>query len=284
MEKKTFPLGAEDAGVYKPTLTVDVSNTECNASAPNSSATPKTLPTPHTSTNIFIAGLPSSWNESVLRERYSEFGEIVSTKVVPSRHFGFVMFRRPDSAHKAINATHLTKPMESTSNILHVSIAMHDEGVDEIPNERIFVRGLPQWATKEHLRQRFSTFGTIVDCAVLMNPLGQCKGSGFVHFSSVDEATSALKDSKSLRIEGCDNTLEVKFSETREVRQQRQERNRHRQRNWGTTPKYYGSEKSPFPGGVVGGSGSGSVGAFGLQSAVNPSFILDPYLNFSAPP
>lgn len=54
------------------------------------------------------------------------------------------MFRKPEAAHAAINATHLTRPLPDCPTLLHVSIAMHDEGVDDIPNERIFVRGLPQ--------------------------------------------------------------------------------------------------------------------------------------------
>lgn len=68
----------------------------------------------------------------------------MSTKVVPNRHFGFVMFRKAEAAHAAINSTHLTRPLPDCPTLLHVSIAMHDEGVDDLPNERIFVRGLPQ--------------------------------------------------------------------------------------------------------------------------------------------
>ncbi|KEG11445.1 putative RNA-binding protein [Trypanosoma grayi] len=228
---------------YKPLLHVDV-NVELLEENDNSTGTtPQASLTPHVPTNIFVAGVPPSWDENDLRQKFQEFGEIISTKIVRRRHFAFVMFRKPESAHAAINATHLTHPMSNSPVLLHVSIAMHDEGVDDVPNDRIFIRGLPQWATKEHLKQCFSPFGNIVESAVLMNPLGQCKGSGFVQFSSIEEARAAIDARKTIRIENWDTELEVKFSETAEVRQQRQERNKNRQKH---SPKYR-QHPSPYP-------------------------------------
>jgi RNA recognition motif-containing protein len=246
--------GAETAG-YKPSLTVDVSANDATREDPPNygSASPQKAVTPHVSTNIFVAGIPSSWDDDALRDRYKEFGEIVSTKVVKNRHFGFVMFRKADSAHAAINATHLTQPAPNCTTVLHVSIAMHDEGLDDQPNDRLFIRGLPQWATKEHLRQMFQPFGNITECAVLMNPLGQCKGSGFVQFSSQQEATAAINARDSISMDDWPHQLEVKYSESTEVRQMRQERNRNRQRHWIPSPQYRSgntpsSLTSPYPG------------------------------------
>ncbi|KAG5491870.1 hypothetical protein JIQ42_01779 [Leishmania sp. Namibia] len=235
------PKGAAMGG-YKPSLRVDIGsadNSKDESSNATGSSSQKPL-TPHVSTNIFVAGIPSTWDDDALRERYREFGEIVSTKVVKNRHFGFVMFRKADSAHAAINATHLTQPTPNCANVLHVSIAMHDEGLDDQPNDRLFIRGLPQWATKEHLRQMFSPYGVIKECAVLMNPLGQCKGSGFVQFSSQQEATAAIKARDSISMDNWPHQLEVKYSESAEVRQMRQERNRNRQRHWLPSPQYRG--------------------------------------------
>ncbi|ESL06804.1 RNA-binding protein [Trypanosoma rangeli SC58] len=223
------------AEVYRPLLRVDVTAELPEDNETSTGTTPMTSLTPHVSTNIFVAGVPPSWNENDLRKKFQEFGEIISTRIVKQRHFAFVMFRRPESAHAAINATHLTHPTANSPTLLYVSIAMHDEGVDEIPNDRIFIRGLPQWANKDHLRQCFSRFGTIVESAVLMNPLGQCKGSGFVQFSSIEEATAAIEAREAIRIENWDTGLEIKYSETDEVRQQRQERNKKRQKH---SPKY----------------------------------------------
>ncbi|KAG5494172.1 hypothetical protein JKF63_02007 [Porcisia hertigi] len=244
-----------ETGAYKPLLQVDIGSAD-NAKEESANITgcsPQKAVTPHVSTNIFVAGIPATWDEDALRERYKDFGEIVSTKVVQNRHFGFVMFRKADSAHAAINATHLTQPTPNSVNVLHVSIAMHDEGLDDQPNDRLFIRGLPQWTTKEHLRQMFSPYGVITECAVLMNPLGQCKGSGFVQFSSQQEASAAIKARDSISMDDWPHQLEVKYSESAEVRQMRQERNRNRQRHWLPSPPYRAgntssSLPSPYPG------------------------------------
>lgn len=248
-------MGA-DGGGYRPSLRVDIGSADSSKdeSGIARGASPQKALTPHVSTNIFVAGVPSSWDEEALRDRYKEFGEIVSTKVVKNRHFGFVMFRKADSAHAAINATHLTQPTPNCTTVLHVSIAMHDEGLDDQPNDRLFIRGLPQWATKEHLRQLFSPFGVITECAVLMNPLGQCKGSGFVQFATQQEATAAIQARDTICMDDWPHQLEVKYSESAEVRQLRQERNRNRQRHWLPSPQYRpptatpSALPSPYPG------------------------------------
>lgn len=254
--------------VYKPSLTVDVAAAEGNATHP-SATSPQPTKTPHVATNIFVAGLPTQWGDDELREHYKAFGDILSTKVVKSKHFGFVMFRTAEAAHKAINETHLSQPTPTCPTVLHVSIAMHDEGVDEVASNRVFVRGLPQWATKGHLQLCFSAFGTVLGCAVLMNPLGQCKGSGFVQFSSVEEATAAVNAKEKVRMENWDSPLDVKFSETLEVRQQRQERNRNRQRSSANTPKHRGFSAGEGGGGLSpGAAGPLSVGRGGAEGGL----------------
>lgn len=187
--------------------------------------------TPHAPTNIFVAGIPSTWDDKKLRERFAEYGEIMSTKVVANRHFGFVMFRHANEAQNAIQATHLTKPAANSPTLLHVSIAMHDEGVDDMPNERIFIRGLPPWATRDIVRQAFAAHGAIVECTVLLNSSGQCKGAAFVQYASIDDAQRVIDNARLVKIENWDFELEVKFSETQVVRQMRLQRNRERMKS-----------------------------------------------------
>jgi RNA recognition motif-containing protein len=184
----------------------------------------------HQSTNIFVAGVPSLWDDKKLKERFQEFGEIVSVRMVPNRHFGFVMFKTHAAAMAAIAGAHQSRPTPTCSAFMHVTLSMHDEGVDDAPNERLFIRGLPEWATQVHLRNAFSTFGTIVDVSLLLNNAGHCKGAGFVQFSSTEEATAAMNGCHSARIENFDFDLEIKYSESPEVHLQRQERNRERYR------------------------------------------------------
>lgn len=205
-------------------------------------------PTSHSPTNIFVARLPPWWTKETLKDKFKGFGEILSTKVVPDRHYGFVMFKKPEEAYAAIKHTDSTLPYPNSSVPIHVSIAMHDEGIEGFPNPRLFIRGLPQWATKDHLSQTFSPFGEIVHCELLVDSHACCKGSGFIQFTSTEEATRALEAKESLRLPQWPFPLEIKFSETQETHQKRQNRNRLRQKNSSlTSPSYSHSYVVPNP-------------------------------------
>lgn len=228
---------------YVPSLTVDIPETSQVQSGQPGGVSP--VPTPHVSTNVFVARVPPSWTKETLVEHFKCFGEILSAKVEPSRHFGFVMFKKAESAHAAINAMHDTRPEPNSPVTLHVSIAMHDESIDDLPNPRLFVRGLPQWTTKEHLEKSFSPFGLVRKTEVLVNPQGQCKGSGFVQFSTTEEAKSAISSAASIKIDNWEGELEIKYSETAEARKLRQERNRQRHRWWNNSLVHTGTPASP---------------------------------------
>lgn len=229
---------------YVPSLSVDVTAPHCQPSLQHLEAegsqdglrgregsSSSLLSSPsHASSNIFVARIPPWWTEEILFEKFKVFGEIVSTKIVRDRHYGFVMFQKPESAYAAISQTDNTRPYANSSTSLHVSIAMHDEGMEEVPNPRLFIRGLPPWTTEEHLTHLFSPFGGICECEVLVDYQGKCKGCGFVHFSSTEEATKALGSREVLRLPGWPSPLEIKYSETPKTRQQRQNRNRMRQK------------------------------------------------------
>lgn len=239
-----FSLDA-DMSALRPSfsLTVDVSDAYDD---PDDLRTPSALletpgmtPTPqparasiHTSTNIFIACLPSTWDEAKLRTSFGAYGEILSVKLEPRRHFAFVMYRTAAEASCAIATAH-NKPCDNSprSGVLHVSIAMHDEGADHLPNPRIFIRGLPPDSTKKQLLTAYGVFGTVVDAHFLTTPDNQSKGVAFVSFQSTEEAAAALAASdKPMTIGDRQVQLSVKYSETASVRQQRSERNKVRQR------------------------------------------------------
>ena len=111
-----------------------------------------------------------------------------------------------------------------------MSVAMHDEGVDDVPNPRLFIRGLPQDTSKEALLKTFERFGKIVDTNLLMTPDNLCKGVAFITYSTIEEATAAIDEcQRPVLIKQQDVLLSVKYSETQQVRRQRNERNKARQ-------------------------------------------------------
>lgn len=133
---------------------------------------------------------------------FAPYGEIISAKVSRdlatgnSKHYGFVQFKRAQSAAAAIanlNGRNLTP-----TNRLHVSVAKHDETRHSGECDRLYVRNLPLWVTRDHLKGVFSEHGTVIEANVLGN---KNRGSGaavqltvgFVRMSTVDEAKNCIR-------------------------------------------------------------------------------------------
>jgi RNA recognition motif-containing protein len=191
------------------------------------------------STNIFVAGLPSAWDEKALLKVLSTFGEIVSIRVVPERRFAFAQFREPQAAQVCISKLHESRVGPEPGTVLHVTSSMHAETADEGPNERLFFRGLPPFATADSLKDIGSRFGHVVDATVVVYQDGRCKGTGFMCFDSVETATACMHSLDGqvipLRIRRDDGSevimhcnLIVKYSETAQSHAARQRRNKER--------------------------------------------------------
>lgn len=209
--------------------------------APNESHGKSYVPT---GTNLFIAGVPSHWDAEKLREIFSPFGDVASVKVVNTRHYAFVQFRTAEQADHAMRAMHLQKPLPTSPNtqVLHISVALHDEGAEEVPNERLFIRGLPPWVTREEVTALFRPFGTLTELTILYAPGGGCKGAAFVQFATIEESTRAMNEIQGKRLPQWTTPLEIRFSESKEVRSVRQKGTRERMRtSTGSTPSSSGN-------------------------------------------
>ncbi|KAJ0752154.1 putative RNA recognition motif domain, BRCT domain, RNA-binding domain superfamily [Helianthus annuus] len=68
------------------------------------------------------------------------------------------------------------------------------EAVDKSQGLNLYVKNLDDTVTDESLREYFAPFGTITSCKVMRDPNGTSKGSGFVAFSTSDEASRALME------------------------------------------------------------------------------------------
>jgi len=74
---------------------------------------------------------------------------------------------------------------------------------------KLFVGGLTAATTKEMLEAHFSSFGTIIDCVVMIDAAtGRHRGFGFVQFESEDQAENAFRFPQGHAIDG--KVVEVK--------------------------------------------------------------------------
>lgn len=162
-------------------------------------------------TNIYIKNFGGDLDENKLIEMFSEFGKIVSSRIMTDdegemKGFGFVSYEDHESAAKAVEAMH---NKEFNSRTLYVGRAQKKaerqaelrEKFERLKMERInryqgvnlYVKNLDDSIDDDKLRKEFAQFGTITSAKVMFEG-GRSKGFGFVCFSSPEEATRAVTE------------------------------------------------------------------------------------------
>ncbi|KAJ6709757.1 RNA BINDING PROTEIN [Salix koriyanagi] len=124
--------------------------------------------------NIFIKNLDKTIDHKALHDTFSSFGNILSCKVATdasgqSKGYGFVQFDNEEAAQNAIDKLN--------------GMLINDKQV-------IWMIALMM----KKLKELFSDFGTITSCKVMRDPSGISRGSGFVAFSTPEEASRALAE------------------------------------------------------------------------------------------
>ncbi|KAG8520322.1 RNA-binding protein 45, partial [Galemys pyrenaicus] len=166
--------------------------------------------------------------ESVLRERFSPFGEIQDIWVVRDKHtkeskgIAFVKFARSSQACRAMEEMHGqclspndTKPIKVRSpgpgarrNGVFIAQSRSSGSHRDVEDEeltRIFVM-IPKSYTEEDLREKFKVYGDIEYCSIIKNKVtGESKGLGYVRYLKPSQAAQA--------IENCDRSFRAILAE-----------------------------------------------------------------------
>lgn len=199
-------------------------------------------------TNLYVKGLPESWDDAKLREEFEKHGPVTSCKVQvfegeeakekgtegKSRCFGFVNFEDHESAVKAIeslNGTELADGEGSTQlycaraqkkserqrelQSKHEQVKM--ERMNKFQGVNVYVKNLDEGVTEEAMREAFAQYGTITSARVMVDGSnGQSKGFGFVCFSAPEEATKAISEMNGKML--MNKPIYVALAQRREVR------------------------------------------------------------------
>ncbi|XP_051842102.1 RNA-binding protein 45 isoform X3 [Antechinus flavipes] len=154
--------------------------------------------------------------ESVLRERFSPFGEIQDIWVVRDKHtkeskgIAFIKFARSSQACRAMEEMHGQCLSPSDSKPIKVFIAQarssgSHRDVEDEELTRIFVM-IPKSYTEEDLRDKFKVYGDIEYCSIIKNKTtGESKGLGYVRYLKPSQAAQA--------IENCDRSFRAILAE-----------------------------------------------------------------------
>ncbi|CAL9753932.1 unnamed protein product [Musa acuminata subsp. burmannicoides] len=161
-------------------------------------------------TNVYIKNLPEPYTDEDLKSYFGVCGNITSGVVMKdvngkSRGFGFVNFEMPEAAAAAIekfNGTALfdkvlyvgkaQKKSEREAELRAKYEQERNGRLEKLQGLSLYLKNLDDSINDEKLRELFSPFGTVTSCRVMLDTHGQSKGSGFVAFSSLDEANRAI--------------------------------------------------------------------------------------------
>lgn len=166
------------------------------------------------SCNLIVNYLPHDIDDISLKGLFSEFGEILMTKVVRDKNtkkslgYGFVKFLREEDAIFAIERLN---GFSLGSKILKVSIARPPSL--EIRNCKLYVTNLPKEYGEAEVIALFQEFGEIIECRVLKDRNArQNKGVAFVQFNVKAQANNALS-LNGCQLDGSSRGLVVKYAE-----------------------------------------------------------------------
>ncbi|KAM5220705.1 polyadenylate-binding protein 1-like isoform 2-T2 [Hipposideros larvatus] len=164
-------------------------------------------------TNIYVKNLQADVDEQGLRGLFSQFGKMLSVKVMRddsgnSRGFGFINFETHEEAQKAVMDMN---GKEVGGRLLYVGRAqkrverqnelrrrfeqmkMKQDRLNRYQGVNLYVKNLDDSVDEEKLRKEFSPYGVITSAKV-MTEGNHSKGFGFVCFSSPEEATKAVTE------------------------------------------------------------------------------------------
>ncbi|KAK7380564.1 hypothetical protein VNO78_33078 [Psophocarpus tetragonolobus] len=164
-------------------------------------------------TNVYVKNLPETFTDEDLKQLFSTYGTITSVVVMKdadgkSRCFGFVNFESPDSATAAVER--LNGTTINDDKVLYVGKAQRKaereaalkarfeqerkNKYEKLQGANLYLKNLDDNVNDERLKELFSGFGTITSCKVMIDSHGNSKGSGFVAFSTLEDATRALNE------------------------------------------------------------------------------------------
>ncbi|KAI3474625.1 hypothetical protein Pfo_029795 [Paulownia fortunei] len=161
-------------------------------------------------TNLYVKNMDTDVSEEVLKEKFSEYGKILSLVISKddnglSRGFGFVNFENPDDAKCAMEALNGS---QLGSKVLYVARAQKKSERAELLRRQfeekrkaqilkyqasnVYVKNIDDDITDEDFREHFSQCGTITSAKLMRDDKGVSKGFGFVCYSTPDEANKAV--------------------------------------------------------------------------------------------
>ncbi|XP_059174960.1 ELAV-like protein 1 isoform X6 [Physella acuta] len=172
-------------------------------------------------TNLIVNYLPQTMSQDEIRSLFSSIGELESCKLIrdkptdpltpspgQSLGYGFVNYKRPEDAEKAINTLNGLRLQNKT-----IKVSYARPSSETIKGANLYVSGLPKSMAQQDLEKLFSHCGKIITSRILYDTnTGLSKGVGFIRFDQRCEAERAIQKLNNHIPEGCLDPITVKFA------------------------------------------------------------------------
>ncbi|CAL5377399.1 unnamed protein product [Camellia sinensis] len=187
--------------------------------------------------NIVVKNLDEAIDHGALHDVFSSFGNILSCKVATddsgqSKGYGFVLYDSEEAAQKAVEKFNgmvlndkkicvgpFRKKHEREMALEKEKLTNVVEGVDKSQRLNLYIKHLDDSIGDDKLKELFSPFGTITAYKVLRDANGISRKSGFVAFSTPEEASTALVEMNGKMV--VSKPLYVAYAERKEDRRVR---------------------------------------------------------------
>eukprot|EP00958_Prasinococcus_capsulatus_P017407 scaffold1960_cov332-Prasinococcus_capsulatus_cf.AAC.5 len=189
-------------------------------------------------TNVFFKNISEEATEEDVQKEFEAYGTVKSVAIMKdeagkSKCFGFADFEEPEAAQKAVDELNgksiagkewyvgrAQKKAERQAELKAKFEAERKERLDKLQGVNLYLKNLDdQVVDDSKLRELFAEFGTITSCLIMRDAQGQSKGSGFVAFSTPEEATRAVTEMNGKMVGA--KPLYVALAQRKEERQQR---------------------------------------------------------------
>eukprot|EP00917_Polyrhabdina_sp_WS-2016_P009260 GHVP01020655.1.p1 GENE.GHVP01020655.1~~GHVP01020655.1.p1 ORF type:complete len:245 (+),score=52.87 GHVP01020655.1:27-737(+) len=163
---------------------------ECTASVKSSPACRR----------LMLRNIAFSTDDASFRQYLETFGPVDDATIVRERDgrskgFGFVTFNNVASAEKVLETTHKLDGRVLMAKLASDPFADFANGKsNSTGRKKIFVRNLSEDTTAEDLKEHFSKFGDVAECAVVSDASGESRGFGFVQFVEPESAVQAVQE------------------------------------------------------------------------------------------
>ncbi|XP_028763917.1 polyadenylate-binding protein 3 [Neltuma alba] len=171
-------------------------------------------------TNVYVKNFSETYTDEDLKQLFGPYGAITSAVVMKdangkSRCFGFVNFQSPESAAAAVerlNGTtvnddkvlYVGRAQKKAEREAELKAKFEQERIsryEKLQGANLYLKNLDDSINDDKLKELFSEFGTITSCKVMLDSHGHSKGSGFVAFSTPEEASKALNEMNGKMVE-----------------------------------------------------------------------------------